>query len=461
MSKITNVRLPNAAMGDYSPEQFNQLVRSLEQIVFQLNTTYTPITSENSLAAISWFESRGENDVTGPTPTYPSGPSADAFGRSRVSSPFTLFDSQNRYKDSGNFDTSLTGAGTSTHDADASTMDLDVTTASGDEVVRETYKVFPYQPGKSLLSMNTFVFNEAKTGLRQRVGYFGVENGVYLEQDESTVYLVMRSNVTGTVVNTRIAQSNWNGDTFDGNGASQITIDLTKSQILWQDFEWLGVGSVRCGFVVDGQLIVAHTFHNANINDSVYMTTAILPIRYEITNTAVTASASKLKQICSTVVSEGGYQAKAAKNCARMTSSTTVGTAFEPLVTIRLASDRLDSVILPAGIPVLPTGTSPDNYEIALIKNASLTGAAFNTTDFDNVDYDITATALTGGTLLNVDYVSGTNQSASGVGTVFDYNFDLQLGRDIAGTSDTLTLAARVFTGTNDIIGSLEFYDLT
>lgn len=462
MSKITNVRLPNAATGEYNPEQFNQLVRSLEQIVFQLNNTYTPITSENSLAAISWFESRGgEEDVTGPTPVYPSGPAADAFGRTRVSPPFTLFDSQSRYQDSGNFDTSTSGGGSTTYDANASTTELDVGTASGDEVIRQTKRVFPYQPGKSLLVMNTFVFNAAKTNLRQRVGYFGAENGVYLEQDDDTVYLVMRTYTSGSAVDTRVAQSSWNGDTFDGNGASEITLDLTKSQILWQDFEWLGVGSVRCGFVINGQLIVAHTFHNANVNASVYMTTAILPIRYEITNTGTTASSSQMKQICSTVISEGGYQSRVNKNCARMTAETSVGTSFEPLVTIRLASDRLDAVVLPAGLPALPTGTSPADHEIALIRNATLTGASYNTTEFANVDYDTSATALSGGEILHVQYMSGTNQSASGIGTTFDYNFDLQLGRTIAGTSDTLTLAARVFTGNNDIIGTFEFFDLT
>ena len=309
--------------------------------------------------------------------------------------------------------------------------------------------------------MNTFAFNAAKTNLRQRVGYFGAENGVYLEQDDDTVYFVLRSNVTGSVVNTRVAQSNWNGDTFDGNGASEVTLDLTNTQIFWQDFEWLGVGAVRCGFVINGSLIVAHTFDNSNAISTTYMTTAILPIRYEITNTGTTASSSQMRQICSTVISEGGYQNKVAKSCARMTTDTTVGTSFEPLVTIRLASDRLDAVVLPAGLPVLPSGTSPDDYEIALIRNATLTGASYNTTDFANVDYDTSATALSGGEILNVQYLSGTNQSASGIGTTFDYNFDLQLGRTIAGTSDTLTLAARVFAGNNDIIGTFEFYDLT
>jgi len=59
MSKITNVRLPNAATQGYSAEQFNQLVRSLEQIVFQLNNTYTPVTSEDKAAALTWLVGGG------------------------------------------------------------------------------------------------------------------------------------------------------------------------------------------------------------------------------------------------------------------------------------------------------------------------------------------------------------------------------------------------------------------
>ncbi len=55
MSKINNVRLPNASPSGYDPAQFNQLVRSLEQVIFQLNNTYTPTTSDNIAAANSWM----------------------------------------------------------------------------------------------------------------------------------------------------------------------------------------------------------------------------------------------------------------------------------------------------------------------------------------------------------------------------------------------------------------------
>lgn len=387
------------------------------------------------------------------------GTALDAFGRIRVSEPFTLFDSSHRYADNGQFDTSTSGSGATTHSADTSTVSLNVTTVSGDEVIRETKRVFSYQPGKSLLILNTFVFDTAKTNLRQRVGFFGANNGIFLEQDGTTVNLVKRSYITGSVVDTKVAQASWNGDKLNGTGESGLTLDLTKSQIFWIDIEWLGVGSVRCGFIINGKYYVAHTFHHANSLASVYMTTATLPIRYEITNTGTVASSSSLKQICSTVLSEGGYEKKVAPLVARMTAVTTVGTSFEPLVTIRLASDRLDSVVLLNKYSATIIGNSL--YEIALIKNTTLTGASYDTSTFSNVDFDISATALSGGTILRAEYVKGTNQASSQLDVNGSYNFGLQLGRTIGGTSDTLTLAARVSTGTDDIVGTLEFYDLT
>lgn len=386
------------------------------------------------------------------------GTALDAFGRIRVSQPFTLFDSFHRYEDNGSFDTATSGTASAVHAVATSTVALNVDTASGDQVIRESTKVFPYQPGKSLLILNTFVMDEAKTGLRQRVGYFGAENGIFLEQDGTTINLVKRSYITGSAVDTKVAKSSWNGDKLDGNGESGFTLDLTKSQIFWIDIEWLGVGSVRCGFIIDGRYVVCHTFHHANVLASVYMTTATLPIRYEITNTAATSSASALKQICSTVISEGGYEKKVQPLVARRTAKTTVATSFEPLVTIRLASDHLDSVILLNKYSV--TTIDSALYEIALIKNATLTGASYDTSTFTAVDFDISATAMSGGTILRSEYVQGTNQAAVQLNVEGGYNFGLQLGRTIGGTSDTFTVAARVTASTAEVVATLEFYDI-
>jgi hypothetical protein len=180
------------------------------------------------------------------------------------------------------------------------------------------------------------------------------------------------------------------------------------------------------------------------------MTTATLPIRYEITNTAATSSASALKQICSTVISVGGYEKKVQPLVARRTAETTVATSFEPLVTIRLASDHLDSVILLNKYSV--TTIDSALYEIALIKNATLTGASYDTSTFTAVDFDISATAMSGGTILRSEYVQGTNQAAVQLNVDGGYNFGLQLGRTIGGTSDTFTVAARVTASTAEVV---------
>ena len=390
------------------------------------------------------------------------GGAIDAFGRARFSQPYTLFDSQNRYEKNDLFSETTATGGTVTYTANESTVNLNVTTSSGSGVVRQTYRSFSYQPGKGLLVMNTFVMPAAQESQRIRVGYFSTENGVFLERDGMTVYIVRRTYVSGAAVDTRVAQADWNGDKLDGTGDSAFTLDLTKSQIFWEDFEWLGVGSVRAGFVIDGQTIICHTFNNANNLTSVYMTTAILPVRYEITNTGATASSATLKQICSTVISEGGYEKKVIPTTVRMTTANTnIGSAFVPLMSIRLASGRTGAVIVPDGYSVLPTASSTVTFEVVAVKNPTLTGASWGATDSTNVERDLSATSYTGGTIVFSQYVIASNLSSGLIGNGQDYNWELQLGATLGGVSDIYTIAVRALTGTHTAIGSMSFWDLT
>jgi hypothetical protein len=313
----------------------------------------------------------------------------------------------------------------------------------------------------------TFVMDTSDSAnLSQKVGYFNTQNGVYFSKNDGTKSFTLRTNTSGTPSDARtVNQADWNGDKLDGTGTSGLTLDLSHPQILWMDFEWLGVGSVRCGFIINGQYIVCHTFDTANVyGTTVYMTTAILPVRYEIVSTS--AVAASLTQICCSVVSEGGFEATSIEHVARRinaTSASTITTTFYPIASIRLASTALGAVVIPSAFNFLPT--TSDNYEIALVKNPTLTGPSWAAVSSDaNVEYDITATAMTGGTICSSTFTTGKSGPVP-LSTGNSYNWDLQIGSSLAGVSDIFTLAARVVTtggaGSGGGVGSISFYDLT
>jgi hypothetical protein len=420
-----------------------------------LTTPYLPVggTVGVTQSTSPWIIGGAITALDDPTAT-------DAFGRKRVSNPFTLFDSSFRYGDNpAKWDTALSGTSATTFLPNESTMSLSVGSANGDSVVRETKRVFNYQPGKSLLVMNTFVMNTAKTNLRQRVGFFGAQNGIYFELAGSTKNLVIRKYTSGVVDDTseKIAQANWNGDRLNGaggaNNASGIELDATKSQIFWMDVEWLGVGSVRCGFVIDGRFIVCHTFHHANLFGAVYMSTAMLPVRYEIVNTGETGSASAMRQICSTVISEGGYAATSRSRSAAttLTGPTISQTLWTPLISIRLKSTRLDAVVYPARLEVFGRQSNPYKWGVwvggTLSNNTSL--AWIDPGADSGVEYNLNATAITGGTLIDQGIFVGNAIGGPTTAKPVGQTQDVQLGRLLNGTAEIFTVAA-IATSNND-----------
>jgi len=398
---------------------------------------------------------------------FPIG-SLDAFGRLQVASPYTLFDSQNRYAADNQFDTATTGTGTTSFLSNEAAVKLQVTSGGVGSVIRQSYRCLPYQPGKGLLVLATFVMDSSNSvNLTQRVGYYNDQNGVFFQKVDGTLSFVLRSYVTGSVSDARtVNQADWNGDKLDGTGPSGLTLDGSKAQILWMDFEWLGVGSVRCGFVINGVFILCHTFNNANLISNVYMTTATLPMRYEIVSTS--AVSAYLKQICCTVISEGGYEQASIDHTARRTAIfTNIDTAanFYPIVSIRLASSRLGSVVLPNRVQFQPT--TLQNYEIALIKNPTLTGATWAATvpSDSNVEYDVAATAISAlGTIVQTGYIANTGGGGqTSTLSPTGYNWDTQIGASYSGTSDIYTLGVRTISGATkgDGVGCISFYDLT
>lgn len=398
---------------------------------------------------------------------------SDAFGRTRTSSPLTLFDSSHRYADNNLFATltggSIAASASAVFNQNQGLVELRVDALSGTKVYRETTKVFAYQPGKSLQIMSTFVFNAAKTNLRQRVGYYGVDNGIYLELDDGVLYMVERSLVTGSVVSTRTAQSQWNIDKLDGSGPSGITLDITKAQILFMDIEWLGLGTVRTGFVINGQFIPCHFFHHANIIATPYITTASLPVRYEIENKNATASSSVLKQVCSTVISEGGYELRGLQQAIQTPVSTpysfsTTNTDY-PVITFRLRSTKLDAIVILAALSILPA--SNGNFLWKVVASGTTSGGTWLSAGSNSaVEYKLDATSISGGRTLASGFMNAATQSTGSINILKEALFKFQLERNSFTSTPfelTLTIAGDTATGGSNgkVLASIDWEEIS
>jgi hypothetical protein len=386
---------------------------------------------------------------------------ADAFGRLRVSEPATIFDGKS-ILDAQPFlfdDAATSGAGTGTSHAGAS-VTLSVGNLTAGTRVRQSKRRMAYQPGKSQFALITFTLGAQATGITRRVGLFDEDNGVFLEQAPGAVSWVVRNNGLDTNAAT---QASWNLDTLDGSAdagnPSGILLDLEQAQIAAIDFERLGVGTVRVGFVVDGALVYVHAFHHANAAPSVYMLTPNLPVRWELANDG-DGGAATLETICASVMSEGGQQQTGLTRTVDRASTplTTLNDSdLYPLIAIRLDGMEVAATVRAKEASVFcPTGAT---FRWALLLNPSVAGTALSFSDVANsaVEADVArtnGTKVTGGTLLASGYGSSTAQVALPSTGATDY----ALGATIAGVSDILVLAVQRLSGTTeDFYGTLTY----
>jgi len=388
----------------------------------------------------------------------------DAFGRLRVSQPFTLFDSFHRYQDNGKVSVYTTGTNsTCTHEAFSSSIIMRVGTESGAKVYRETNRVFAYQPGKSLSVLTTFCMAPAQSGLRQRIGYFDINNGIFLQRlGSETSFIIRSSSVNGTPQETeKIVQSNWNIDPLDGLGTSTKILNLDVAQIMFIDVQWLGVGTSRVGFVIDGEFVPVHNFHHSNVAGftTTYMGTACLPVRVEIENITNTLSSSTYRQICTSVISEGGYELRGRPrsighdlNAPRTNTNQQVNVYF-PVLSIRLKEGRDGAIVIPKNFSIAPTIAK--NYSYRIVSGAITSGGNWVSAGSDSsVEYNLSATTVTNGIVYEQGYIIATNQSGAAV-ALEDYPFRFQLERNTLAVSTTTRYEFVIEVACSDAGGTL------
>jgi hypothetical protein len=407
----------------------------------------------------------------------------DAFGRLRASMPTTLFDSKTLHNKSSLF-WSQTASGNGaviqfTSDRDDASVTLSAASVGG-YAIRQTTQRFNYQPGKSQLAIFTGILNPVtnaikRYGIFQSLTAYPFEPncGLYFETltDSSSSIAVVQQNDGFLVPSVSARRENWNIDKLDGSGPSGKTLVLSAANIFLIDYEWLGVGRVRFGTVIDGQICYCHAINNAGNVQGAYIKTPNLPVRAEIRQ--IGAGTASMKMICSSVMSEGGSDFTGVTR-ATDTGSTalTIGTSQRrAILGVRLQANKLDSVneVLNASIMVLASNNQYAPYKYELLHNP----------------YTSTTHGVTGGTWTNVDANSnfqywrsdstnpGGNEPFNGtiiasgyasVGAIVDfssYRFEkfLRMGCSVNGVRDELYLVVTPLDGNNGIFGSLTFIE--
>ncbi len=341
-------------------------------------------------------------------------PGDDAFGRLRISNPYTLGDYKHLYSIDPDFVDVKVGTGaTITFDANQAAAILQSGISTNGYTIHQTKRYHHYMPGKSQLIFSTFNFGTAQQNVYKRTGYFDDRDGIFFEQaPDGTLSFVIRSYVTGIASDRRVTQSQWNKDRLNGQDPSGFTLDITKTQLFFTDFEWLGVGRVRCGFSIDGKNVVCHEFYNSNVLPTVYMSNPNLPIRCEVRNTGAQVGAGgSFIQICSTVMSEGGY-VEAGREFSHTTNLRTVGIGSTvPIIQIRLknafkgypnrATVKLEDV------SVFSNGANV-KYEVLKFRSSvgvNSSGTWVSENDESVVEYNATATGIS--TAYYEDFMGG------------------------------------------------------
>lgn len=343
----------------------------------------------------------------------------DAFGRIRMSTPFTLGDYKHLYGLDPNFIDNITNGGSVTFQANQACARLTTSNNANSRVVHQTKFYHHYMPGKSQQILSSFNFYAATPNVTKRTGYFDDNNGIFFEQaGDGTLTWVIRTYTSGVVAENRKTQAEWNIDKMNGQGGSQFNLDITKTQLAFMEFQWLGVGSVTVGFVHEGSFIPCHQFHHSNELTTVYMSNPNLPVRCEILNTGTTAGAF-FDQICSTVVSEGGYvEAGQDWSVSSPTARTMDDGTTVPILAIRLKNTfrgYANRMIVRMGN--LNVFATQENMEYKLIKLpdiSQLTTATnwVSVNDGSGVEYNDGATAYTDGEVIDGGYISATTQGS-------------------------------------------------
>lgn len=390
----------------------------------------------------------------------------DSASRLRTSTPATLFEHNNQFGTNPiKWDKATSGTGSITDTTATSTTALATGgTASGAQAVRATRVYYRYQVGKSLYLGMSFNFGAGVTGCSKRVGFYDISNGIYLEQNGTTINITVRSQG----IDVATPSTSWNVDKLDGTGPSKVVFNPLGTQDFRVDF--LGGFGMRFYLYYNGVFWLVHTIENSNITSPPPIpgpASLNLPVRQEIINTTTVSSASSFNVYNANVMSEGIEQNLPAYSFSASNGITTIAltTTPKPVLSIQAKTLGIDGITRNYG-QIKPT--SANIYATAaiylqFIYNATLTGASFTSVNpLSIANFDVSATSYTGGILVDTNFVTpnGSGGGVSGeVATPASVHFPLVYS-SLANNQDTVTIVASTFTATANCSATFSWNEL-
>jgi hypothetical protein len=395
-------------------------------------------------------------------------PDVDSASRLRVSNPLTLFEHNNQYGTNVfKWDTSTSGTGTLTDPSSAGTSGATVLatggTVSGASAVRQTRQHFRYQIGKSLFGGCSFVFGTGVTNVVKMVGYYNQLNGVYLQQNGTTINIGVRTNASGSEVDTLIPQSSWNVDQLNGSGPSGYTFNANDIN----DFRWEFFGTIGIKFYMycNGTFQLIHTIQNASNNSFDAPVFLNLTIRQEIYNNGTAAATSSMSVYNANLMSEGADTVFPTYDfCAGNGITSIAVTTARPVLSIQAKTTGPNSArnygsILPVSFWIYASGSA----YIQLYINGTLTGPSWTSVAATSItNYDISSTAITGGAIIGAGYLGGVSAGPAGSAYVqvpAAQQFPLVYSA-LLNTQDTLSVVVTSFTGSISVNASINWSEI-
>lgn len=383
----------------------------------------------------------------------------DSFNRIKVAPPHLLFDASFQYslQDEVFIFEQLIG-GTVTHNPTRAVAVLTCTSTTGSKARFRTRNYFPYSPAFTNTLIGSFNFHGIVPNVHKRLGLYDDQDGFFIQTNAgtATVQLGIRSSIGGTTTNNLVDQSFWNIDKMDGTGPSGVTLDWTKQQILFLQFQWLGTGRATFGFVIDGKTIRVHTFDHANKLTSLYSRTGTLPIFAEVTNDGSILGSYMEFTCCSLVangaVSQHGHLHSISSGTIPK-ALTTAGTSI-PIISLRKAPGFTK---IPVQILDMEAFcTSNDDFLVQIVHKPVLNGAVWTNITHSVCQKDTSATSYTGGHIIAEFYLKGNLQPSVSLESIARF-WDLTLGNDFAGDSEIFSLVATALTANATLYGTISY----